>query len=73
MPTFSYQYYGFYFQDNWNVNSRLTLNLGMRYDIPINWYAPTMGTVSLTAPNPAVNNFPGALRLRRQRSQSLSA
>jgi Carboxypeptidase regulatory-like domain/TonB dependent receptor len=55
-----YQYYGFYFQDNWKVNSKLTLNLGMRYDIPINWYAPTMGSVSLTAPNPAANNFPGA-------------
>ena len=55
-----YEYYGFYFQDNWKVNSKLTLNLGMRYDLPVNWYAPTMGTVSLTAPNPAANNFPGA-------------
>jgi len=55
-----YQYYGFYFQDNWRVNSKLTLNLGLRYDIPVNWYAPTMGTVNLTAPNPAANNFPGA-------------
>jgi hypothetical protein len=56
-----YQYYGFYFQDNWRVSSRLTLNLGMRYDIPINWYQPIMATVSLNAPNPAVNNYPGAL------------
>jgi hypothetical protein len=55
-----YQYYGFYFQDNWKIAPRLTLNLGMRYDIPVNWYAPTMGSVSLTAPNPAANNFPGA-------------
>ena len=55
-----YQYYGGYFQDNWKVSSKLTLNLGLRYDVPINWYAPTMGSVSLTAPNPAANNFPGA-------------
>jgi len=56
-----YQYYGFYFQDNWRITKKLTLNLGMRYDIPINWYQPIMATISLTAPNPAVNNYPGAL------------
>lgn len=55
-----YQYYGFYFQDNWRVNSKLTLNLGMRYEIPINWYASIMGSVNLTTPNPAANNYPGA-------------
>jgi hypothetical protein len=55
-----YQYYGFYFQDNWKVTPRLTLNLGLRYEVPINWYAPTMGSVSLTEPNPAANNYPGA-------------
>jgi hypothetical protein len=55
-----YQYYAFYFQDNWRVTPKLTLNLGMRYEVPINWYAPTMGSVSLTAPNPAANNYPGA-------------
>ena len=59
-----YQYYGFYFQDNWRISTELTLNLGMRYDIPINWYQSIMATVSLTAPNPAVNNYPGALSLR---------
>jgi len=55
-----YQYYAGYFQDNWRVTNKLTLNIGMRYDIPINWYAPTMGSVSLTTPNPAANGFPGA-------------
>lgn len=28
-----YPVYSMYFQDNWRVNSRLTLNLGLRYDI----------------------------------------
>jgi hypothetical protein len=55
-----YQYYAGYFQDNWRVNSRLTLNLGIRFDLPVNWYAPTMGSVSLTLPNPGANNLPGA-------------
>lgn len=55
-----YQYYAGYFQDNWRVTSKLTLNLGIRYDIPINWYAPTMGSVSLTEPNPGANGYPGA-------------
>ena len=55
-----YQYYAGYFQDNWRITPKLTLNLGIRYDVPINWYAPTMGSVSLTEPNPAANGFPGA-------------
>jgi hypothetical protein len=58
--TARYQYYGFYFQDNWRVNPKLTLNLGLRYEIPINWYAPTMGSLNLTEPNPGAGNFPGA-------------
>ncbi|MBV8821041.1 MAG: TonB-dependent receptor, partial [Acidobacteriaceae bacterium] len=55
-----YQYYAGYFNDNWKVASKLTLNLGIRYEVPINWYAPTMGSISLTAPNPAANGYPGA-------------
>jgi len=55
-----YQYYAFYFQDNWRVSPKLTLNLGLRYEIPINWYAPTMGSVNLTEPNPGAGNLPGA-------------
>ncbi len=56
----TYQYYDAYFQDNWRIRPNLTLNLGLRYEVPINWYAPTMGSVSLTTPNPAANNYPGA-------------
>ncbi len=29
------KYYGAYFQDNWRVNDRLSLNLGLRYDLDI--------------------------------------
>jgi len=30
-------YFAFYVQDDWKVNSRLNLNLGLRYDIQVAW------------------------------------
>jgi hypothetical protein len=32
--------YSFYFQDDWRALPRLTLNLGLRYELPIPWYQP---------------------------------
>lgn len=58
-----YPYYGFYVQDDWRVHDKLVLNYGVRYEFT---KPPTAGgdqysDFSPTKPNPAVNNYPGAL------------
>ncbi len=62
--TTNYQY-AFFGQDNWKVTTKLTLNLGLRYDVTLprtdrynrmNWFDPTavspLANGSLTYPNP---------------------
>lgn len=56
--------YSFYVQDDFKVTSKLTLNLGLRWQM-INGVFETSGFVTnldLTRPNPAAGNLPGALR-----------
>jgi hypothetical protein len=36
--TLGQKQFGAYVQDDWRVTPRLTLNLGLRYDVDINWY-----------------------------------
>jgi outer membrane receptor protein involved in Fe transport len=59
-----YPYYGFYAQDDWRLSKRLTLNLGVRYDftLPPREALDQFSDFTPNRPNPAVNNFPGALR-----------
>lgn len=56
--------YSFYVQDDYKITSRLTLNLGLRWQM-INGVFEKNGYVTnldLTRPNPAAGNLPGALR-----------
>ncbi len=53
-----------YFQDNWRVNKKLTLNLGIRYEVPIGWHVPGgngYSHVDINVPNPGAGGRPGAL------------
>jgi len=53
-----------YFQDNWRVNQKLTINLGIRYEVPIGWHVPGgngYSHVDIRVPNPGANGLPGAL------------
>jgi hypothetical protein len=62
--TMIYPYYGFYAQDDWRLSRKLTLNLGVRWDLSIapravnDWYSD----LDPAKPNTAINNYPGALR-----------
>jgi hypothetical protein len=58
-----YPYYGFYAQDDWRVNGRLVINYGVRYEYtrPPRAGGDQYSDFSPTEPNPAANNYPGAL------------
>jgi outer membrane receptor protein involved in Fe transport len=49
-----------YMQDDWRASSRLTLNLGVRYELPFQWYQPN-GYASTFVPGHQSTVFPGAI------------
>ncbi len=61
--TQKYPYFGFYAQDDWRITRRLTLNLGLRYDVTL---PPTnlkdeYSDFNPTRPNPGADGRLGAL------------
>lgn len=59
-----YAYHGFYAQDDWRVTHKLTINIGLRFDmtLPPVSDGDVYSDFTPDRPNPAVNNYPGALR-----------
>lgn len=59
-----YKDYALYLQDDYKATSKLTLNLGLRYDIMGTFHEVRnrMSFLNPTQPNPAVSNYPGALQ-----------
>ncbi|MGA2327046.1 MAG: carboxypeptidase regulatory-like domain-containing protein [Bryobacteraceae bacterium] len=60
---FVYPYYAAYIQDDIRLSSRLTINIGLRYDLPLPRREPNGQNSQFdpTAPNPDAGNLPGAL------------
>jgi hypothetical protein len=58
-----YPYWGGYFQDDWRVTRRLTVNYGLRYDVNVSPYAANdwFSDFNPTRPNPGADGRPGAL------------
>ena len=59
----NYPYFGFYAQDDWRINRKLVLNLGIRYDftLPPTNKKDEYSDFNPTRPNPAAGNTLGAL------------
>jgi hypothetical protein len=58
-----YGYHAVYFNDNWKLTTKLTLNLGMRWELPLARYSP-LGVFTSFDPsrtNPKADNLAGAL------------
>ncbi|MEK7406040.1 MAG: TonB-dependent receptor, partial [Acidobacteriota bacterium] len=58
-----YRYHAMYFQDDWRLTPRLTLNLGLRYEFTLPPINPRneLSDFDPARPNPAADGLPGAL------------
>ena len=58
-----YGYNSGFIQDNYRVTKKLTLNLGLRYEVPMGWHIPNgnFSGLDMTKANPGAGGLPGAL------------
>jgi len=62
LPGGRYKYYGWFVDDTWKLTPKLTLNMGLRYEIQVPTSDP-LGRISYmdpSVPNPGAGNLPGA-------------
>lgn len=60
------RYWDFYGQDDWKLSPKLTMNAGLRYEIPdpVEEAQCRTSQVNFTLPNPGADNLPGAMEFQ---------